>query len=85
MKENDNGNKIAFPGFPNFGLTRAALGSPAERAALGDLNFTPPPPLSPEPSVRSEKFKRDWRDLIEKALMTCTELYVWVKVKVKSR
>ena len=67
-------------------LTRAALGSPAERAALGGgVYFTPPPLLSPKVIVRSGRDTRQSKALNEEVLMNTKIINFWVKAQVKLR
>ena len=51
--------------FSDIFLTRAALGSPAERAALGGVNITPPLCLTHEPAVVARLARRQSKALNE--------------------
>ena len=89
-KPNDVIVLICFDAFchlnclPQSMLTRARLGYSAEHGRLGGGAYSAPPPcLSPELSVRSGKFKRQSKGLVETNLKRVLNVKFEVKVKVK--
>ena len=63
-------------------LTRAALGSPAERAALAGGKFTPPPPANSRTRGRSESGETAIESSQQLLLMTILKFSLKVTSKV---